>query len=172
MNEADDVVFCNCDNCPVEQVCCSSDAWSIILNGKEVKKFPHSMRSDGKVVMASGSDGYCIFRDPNTGKCKTYKDRPLVCKKFSCVGKDEEMKNLLTKHKEIRNNLDAKFCGMFVSFIHSNEKNIQISPTIINDIDNGKKLQLTPRYVYGDSEEEVRNKISEILSKPFKKEDI
>jgi len=168
----EDINFCNCNDCKYEQICCSSDGWMIGLTADEVKRFPHTRTPTGQFSIASGPDGYCIYRDPETGKCRTYDDRPFVCKRFSCQGKEEEMTKLLEKHKEIRKNLDAKFSGFFVAFIFKTEKQKMASSMMIRDLESGSEKQLMPAQVFGESEEDVKEKMAELLKKPFRKEDI
>lgn len=168
----DNITFCNCAECKYEQVCCSSDAWSIRLTMDEIKRFPHSKTSNGHFVIASGVDGYCIYRDPETGKCRTYSDRPFVCRKFSCQGKEADMEKLLENHKSIRSNLDATHAAFFVAFIFKTEKPKMASSLIIKDLETDKEIQLMPQQVFGNSEEEVKEKMSELLKKPFKKENL
>lgn len=164
--------FCNCSDCKFEQVCCSSDAWIITLTMEETKKFPHSKVGDGRFVIASGPDGYCIFKDPETGKCRTYNDRPLVCRKFTCRDRDVEMTKLLEKHKEIRSNLNSTHSGYFVAFVYQTSKQKMASQMMIRDMETGNEIKLTPQQVFGNSEEEVKEKMKDILSRPFKKENL
>lgn len=168
----DDINFCNCTDCKYEQICCCSDAWTIGLSPAEVKKFPHTRMHSGQFSIASGADGYCIFRDPKTGKCKTYDDRPMVCRKFSCNGKDEEMSKLLHKQTEIRKNLDATVSGFFVAFIFKSEKQKMASSLVIRDMETGTERQIMPTQVYGETDEEVKEKMIEFIKQPFKKENI
>lgn len=167
-----DINFCNCADCKHEQICCSSDAWVISLTMEETKKYPHSKLPNGQFVIASAPDGYCIFRDPESGKCRSYNDRPMVCRRFTCKDREKEMGELLIKHREIRNNLNATHAGFFVAFIYRTDKQKITSPLIIRDAETGNEIRLTPQQVFGNSEEEVKDKIKEIIAAPFKKESI
>lgn len=169
MNE-NEANICDCSNCKYDGACCSSDAWSITLTLPETKRLPHAIGQNGQTVIASGADGYCIFRDSDTKKCSIYEDRPMVCKRFSCLGQEEKMQTLVLKHQELRANLEAKYCGVFVSFIHPIEKQLAISSMMVKDLITGKQIQIAPQQVYGENEEDVREKIKEIVSEPFKKE--
>lgn len=170
--ERNDINFCNCKECKFEQICCSADGWSIILTFDEIKKFPHSKLPSGQFVMASGPDGYCIFRDPKDGKCRTYDDRPMVCRRFSCQNRDEEMQKLLDRHKEMRKNLDAKYSGFFIAFVFKTDRQKMFSSVMVRDLETGKEIQLMPTQVFGNSEEEVKEKMKELINGPFHKENI
>jgi Fe-S-cluster containining protein len=170
--DKNDINFCNCGDCKYEQICCSSDAWSISLTLDETKKYPHSKLPNGQFVIASAPDGYCIFRDPATGKCRSYNDRPTVCRRFTCKDRDKEMETLLNKHRDIRRNLDATHSGFFIAFIFKTDKQKMTSSLIIRDTETGNEIQLMPQQVFGMSEDEVKDKIKEIISQPFKKESL
>jgi hypothetical protein len=82
------------------------------------------------------------------------------------------MKILETKLAKIQETLDSTHSGYFVAFIFPTDKTMTSSDIVIKNSDTGKELKLTPTQVFGQSEEEVKNKIIEIIKQPFKKEDI
>jgi hypothetical protein len=82
------------------------------------------------------------------------------------------MKSLLKKHIEIREYLSAKYSGYFVAFIFSTARHRSASELIITNTETGKEIKFTPQQVYGQTEEEVKKKIINIINEPFKKEDI
>ena len=153
----------SCESCKFDQICCCADAWNITLTIQEAKKISHAKLPNGTFIIASSKDGYCAYRNPKTGKCMNYDDRPLVCRKFTCEGKEEDMKNLQERYKKIIEELNAKYTGFFVSYVTTTDQQKMASSLIIKDLETGKEIQLMPRQIFGNSVSEVREKIQSII---------
>lgn len=160
---------CDCEKCPHEHICCSADVWQIHLNPEEVKRLTHVRLPNGQYILPSGTDGYCVHFDHKEKKCSIYDERPSVCKRFSCEKAEERMTKLLDRHKEIRKDLDARFSGYLCAFVFDTLRHKNAGPMVIRDSDTGQEFQVNPTQFFGDSEEEIRNKMAEFLSKPFGK---
>jgi Fe-S-cluster containining protein len=162
-------IICDCENCKHGGVCCSTDAWIVNLTNDESKIHPHVVTANGIISLASGPDGFCLYRDPETKKCKIYETRPSVCRQFTCVGKEDEMGALNKKHNEIRQNIESSMTGYFVAFISQTNSPKMASSLIIKDMKSQKDLQIMPIQVFGNSEKEIKEKMIDVLTNSFKK---
>jgi Fe-S-cluster containining protein len=162
----------NCAKCEWSKVCCSPDAWEIPLTAEEALELNHVRTSDGRMFISANTDGSCFYQDSITGKCNIYDKRPQVCRAFSCDERKSEMAGLLKKHEENREYINSKYSGYFVAFIFSTSRFRSSSDLIIRDPETGKEIKLTPQRVCGQTEDDVKRKMVDILSQPFNKEDI
>lgn len=162
----------NCKKCTYNFICCSPDAWRIPITAREASSIsPRIKLENGQFVLASKSNGRCYFQSSD-GKCSIYDKRPETCRNFSCDGKEDLLKNLQSKLDQVQINLDSTHSGYVVAFIFSTDKTMNAGSLKITNPDNGKEIIIPVSQVFGNSEEEVRNKMIEVLKQPFKKEDI
>lgn len=162
----------DCKNCEYKYICCSTDAWRIPLTANEASIItPRIKLENGQFVLASKSDGMCYFHNID-GTCSIYKNRPKTCCAFSCDGKENLMKTLLDKLNNTHINLQSSHSGFVVAFIYSTDKTMAAGKLKIINQDNGKEVEIPVAQVFGNSEEDVRIKLIEILNQPFNKESI
>jgi len=161
----------DCSKCTYDQVCCSPDAWKIPLTALEAAKITPRVRlNNGQYVLASGPNGMCYhFLD---GRCTIYNDRPAVCKRFTCEGREKDIEEIRSRAEDIEQELESSHKGYFVAFISSTDQPRTMPDLVIKNEDSGKEVKIKPTVVFGSSEEEVKQKMIEILRQPFKKEDI
>jgi Fe-S-cluster containining protein len=126
---------------------------------------------DGQFLIASNTNGRCYYQTDD-GMCSIYNERPQVCKEFNCSSREKAMTEVVERAKSIRDNSQYSHSGYCFGFIYRADRVKTISDVIIRDPDSKKELSIKPAQLFGNSEKEVKQRMIELLSEDFKKEDI
>lgn len=61
--------------------CCAFD---VPLSRQDLEEGQLRWELSRPYVLRHGADGLCMYRDPATGFCGSYENRPLACRKYTC----------------------------------------------------------------------------------------
>jgi hypothetical protein len=68
--------------------------------------------------------------------------------------------------------MSSTHSGFVVAYVFLTENERMASSLLIRDLETGKESQIIPTQVFGNSEDEVKEKMIEVLRQPFKKQNI